>query len=89
MAQGTLERGSKTAEKTINEFKEELEILKVQDFVTYDKMIWQIAQWAGGAMDEKRSEFHPGKSDEDFMRLLDDLGEDLLSGTPPEEKSAA
>lgn len=88
MAQETLERigldeGSK--ERTIDELYDELEMLKVTDIVVYQKTIGEIAQWGAGATNAKRMTLHPTKTDEDFSRLLERLGEDLLSGMPVQE----
>ncbi len=75
-------------EKSILQLRDELEILKVQDFVTYDRCIGEIARWAMGVSDEKRMTLHPSKTDDDFAQLLESLGEDLLSGAQSEEKAS-
>lgn len=91
MAQGTLERTKKDedqAEKTIDDLREELEILKMQDRITYEKIIGEIAKWASGAVDERRMTLYPSKTDDDFAQLLENFGEDLLSGAPSQESGS-
>ena len=48
----------------------------------YPKIIREIADWAMGVDEnsEKRLQLYPSWANSDFQKVLDALGEDLLSG---------
>lgn len=76
--------GEEEKEKTVEELIAELRLMKQDHEDTgatpYPKTIREIAEWAMGSTNEKRLQLYPNRSDDDFQKVLDALGEDLLSG---------
>lgn len=77
--------------KTYDELCTELQMLKVSDISSYDRVLDEIVYWALGPgnnekLNAKRLSLYPGFSDEDFSRLLYDLKEeDRLLAAPSDE----
>ncbi len=89
MSNATLERPPAETEKTVDELTRELRQMKIEHGDTgatpYPKIIREIAYWAMGGsneeqLNEKRLNLYSSWTDQDFQKVLDALGEDLLSG---------
>lgn len=92
MSNAVQERPGAEQHKTYNKLREELEMLKVQDIGVYNRSLEEVAYWALGLTtdarrNEKRLRLYPSFSDEDFMRLLNDLGEEDRLLQPPSKET--
>lgn len=84
MSNATLEKGAPESEKSVDELIQEFKLMKDVERAgggtNYHARVKEIADWAMGVVDERRTTLFPTKTDEDFQKVLDALDEDLLSG---------
>lgn len=85
MPSATLERGAPESEKSVDELVQEFQLMKDIDKAgggtNYQARVKELAGWAMGVIDNRRTTLFPAKTDDDFQKVPDALEEDLLSGT--------
>lgn len=84
MSNATVERGAPESEKSVDELIQEFNLMKDIDKAgggtNYQARVKELADWAMGVVDDRRTTLFPAKTDNDFQKVLDALEEDLLSG---------
>lgn len=84
MPNATLERGAPESEKSVDELIQEFKLMRNVERAgggtNYQARVKELADWAMGVVDDRRTTLFPTKTDDDFQKVLDALEEDLLSG---------